>query len=235
MRKNDDRDGTDEVGGWALLLSSLFPRQQWTEPNLHPLHTLHSRGSLRMRSGRRTPADGTGCWVRSAATRFTSVTTCLTAALLSHSPHSLRTVTPFLLSCDWVSERSEPVLPRESTAEGRRLKGILCKWLVSPASIRSGLASLPGLRRVVDIEREVRPFTHTIPTSFTPLSLRQRDGMVWIINSWFCTALPTIKIKIWEMKGRREPRIRSHYIPIENIFASDPLHFFPRAKMIVWL
>lgn len=187
------------------------------------------------RSGRRTPADGTGCWVRSAATRFTSVTTCLTAALLSHSPHSLRTVTPFLLSCDWVSERSEPVLPRESTAEGRRLKGILCKWLVSPASIRSGLASLPGLRRVVDIEREVRPFTHTIPTSFTPLSLRQRDGMVWIINSWFCTALPTIKIKIWEMKGRREPRIRSHYIPIENIFASDPLHFFPRAKMIVWL
>lgn len=33
------------------------------------------------RSGRRTPADGTGCWVRSAATRFTSVTTCLTAAL----------------------------------------------------------------------------------------------------------------------------------------------------------
>lgn len=23
MRKNDDRDGTDEVGGWALLLSSL--------------------------------------------------------------------------------------------------------------------------------------------------------------------------------------------------------------------
>lgn len=38
-----------------------------------------------------------------------------------------------------------------------------------------------------------------------------------------------------ETKIQKIERLESflHYIYIENIFASDPLHFFPRAKMII--
>ena len=53
---------------------------------------------------------------------------------------------------------------------------------------------------------------------------------------WVNLGSPWVERSDNETKIQKIERLESflHYIYIENIFASDPLHFFPRAKIIWW-